>query len=121
MQRQRACAKKISLSIGKPKDERRKHGVGFAVKNSLLKMVKPPTEGLERILTMRLNTTSCPITLISVYAPNLMVTPDAKDKFYENLCATINKAPSKDQVILLGDLMPESAVTTTLGLPVLEN
>ena len=71
---------------GKPKNVKREHGVGFAVKNSLLKMVEPPTDGSERILTLRLNTTTCPITLISVYAPTLMDTPDAKDEFYENLC-----------------------------------
>ena len=38
-------------------------------------MVEPPTEGSERILTT----------------------------FYENLCATILKVPSKDQVILLDE------------------
>ncbi|XP_047472864.1 uncharacterized protein LOC125027771 [Penaeus chinensis] len=88
---------------GKPKDERREHGVGFAVKNSLLKMIEPPTNGSERILTMRLNTTTCPVTLISVYAPTLMASSDTKDEFYENLCATLLKVPPKDQVILLGD------------------
>ena len=84
-------------------DERREHDVGLAVKNSLLKMVEPHIEGPERILTMGLNTTYCHITLISVYAPTLMAKPDAKDEFYENLCATILKVPSKDRVILLGD------------------
>ncbi|XP_047486851.1 uncharacterized protein LOC125037704 [Penaeus chinensis] len=88
---------------GKPKDERREHGVGFAVKNSLLKMIEPPTNGSERILTMRLNTTTCPVTLISFYAPTLMASSDTKDEFYENLCATLLKVPPKDQVILLGD------------------
>ncbi|XP_047490815.1 uncharacterized protein LOC125040304 [Penaeus chinensis] len=88
---------------GKPKDERREHGVGFAVKNSLLKMIEPPTNSSERILTMRLNTTTCPVTLISVYAPTLMASSDTKDEFYENLCATLLKVTPKDQVILLGD------------------
>ena len=88
---------------GKPKDEKREHGVGFAVKNSLLKMIEPPSNGSERILTMRLNTSSCPVTLISVYAPTLMASSDTKDEFYENLCATLLKVPSSDQVVLLGD------------------
>ena len=88
---------------GKPVDERREHGVGFAVKNSLLKTIEPPTMGSERILTMRLNTNSCPVTLISVYAPTLMASPDTKDEFYESLCATFLTVPSRDQVILLGD------------------
>ena len=89
---------------GKAKDEKREHGVGFAVKNSLLKMVEPPSNGSERILTMRLNTTTCPITLVSVYAPTNMATPEVKDKFYESLCASFQKLPPNDQVILLGDL-----------------
>ena len=33
-----------------------------------------------------------------------MFTPNAKDEFYEYLCSTILKVPSKDQVILLGDV-----------------
>ena len=33
-----------------------------------------------------------------------MASPDAKDEFYENLCATIIKVLSKDQVILNGDI-----------------
>lgn len=88
---------------GKPKDEKREYGVGFAVKNSLLKMVEPPSNGSERILTLRLNTTTGPISLISVYAPTLMANSETKDEFYENLSATIQQIPSKDQVILLGD------------------
>ena len=52
---------------------------------------------------MRLNTTSCPVTLIGVYAPTLMAPSDTIDEFYENLCATISKVPPKDEVVLLGD------------------
>ena len=64
---------------GKPEDERGEHNVGFAVKKSLLQMIEPPNNGLERILTMRLNTTNCPVTLISVYTPTLMASSDTKD------------------------------------------
>merc|ERR1712240_499501 len=35
---------------GKASNEPREHGVGFAVKNSLLKMVEPPINGSEHIL-----------------------------------------------------------------------
>ena len=40
---------------GKTSDERREHGVGFAVKNSLLSMVEPDSNGSEGLLTLRLN------------------------------------------------------------------
>ena len=41
---------------GKAADETREHGVGFAVKNSLLSMIEPGEEGTDRILTLRLQT-----------------------------------------------------------------
>ena len=39
---------------GKGSDEPREHGVGFAVRNSLLRMVEPGSGGSERLLTLRL-------------------------------------------------------------------
>ncbi|PFX21557.1 hypothetical protein AWC38_SpisGene13952 [Stylophora pistillata] len=46
---------------------------------------------------------SCPVTLVSVYAPTLSATPDIKDEFYDQLTATISNIPNKEQLILLGD------------------
>jgi len=88
---------------GKTSDERREHGVGFAVKNSLLSMVEPGSNGSERLLTLRLNTTDGPITLVNAYSPTLSSTPDAKDEFYENLASIIRNIPSQEQLVLLGD------------------
>ena len=39
---------------GKSEQERRLHGVGFAVKNKLMTSVTPPTNGSERILSLQL-------------------------------------------------------------------
>jgi exonuclease III len=88
---------------GKGPDERREHGVGFAVKNGLLGMIEPGGNGSERLLTLRLNTTEGPVTLVSVYAPTLTSAPDKKDEFYENLASILRNIPSKEQVVLLGD------------------
>ena len=41
---------------GKGIEEKREHGVGFAVKNSLLTVTEPPVNGPARILTIRLST-----------------------------------------------------------------
>ena len=71
--------------------------------NSLLRMVQPGSGSSERLLTLRLNSTTGPVTLISVYAPTLSATPDTKDMFYENLVSTIRNIPSKEQVVVLGD------------------
>ena len=84
-------------------NEKREHEVWFAVKNSLLKTIEPPTIGSERILTMTLNTVSCPVTLISVYGSTFMASPDTRDEFHEELCATLRTISFIDQVILLGD------------------
>ena len=54
---------------GKSAEERREHGVGFAVRKSLLKMVEPGDKGFERLLTLRLQTSDGPVTLVSAYAP----------------------------------------------------
>ena len=88
---------------GKNSNEPRQHGVGFAVRNSLLNTIEPGSNGFERLLTLRLNTTAGPVTLISVYAPTLSATPDDKDEFYDRLAATISSIPSKEEVVLLGD------------------
>ena len=37
-------------------EDRRELGVGFAVWNSLLSMIEPPTDGSQRILALRLST-----------------------------------------------------------------
>ena len=66
-------------------------------------MVEPGSNGTERLLTLRLNTTTGPITLVSVYAPTLYSTPETKDQFYENLASVISSTPNKEQLILLGD------------------
>ena len=88
---------------GKSSNEPREHRVGFAVKNSLLSMVEPGSSSSEQLLNLCLNTTKGPVTLVSVYAPMLSATPDAKDEFYENLASTIRNIPSTEQLVLLGD------------------
>ena len=88
---------------GKGSGEHREYGVGLAVRNSLLSMIEPGSNGSERLLTLRLNTTAGPVTLVSVYAPTMSATSDTKDQFYENLAAIISSVPNNEQLILLGD------------------
>ncbi|XP_047502443.1 uncharacterized protein LOC125047940 [Penaeus chinensis] len=65
---------------GKPPEEPRQHGVGFAIRNTLMSSIEPPSAGTERILTLRLSTSSGSATIISVYAPTLYSTPEDKDQ-----------------------------------------
>ena len=88
---------------GKPSDEVRKHGVGFAVRNKLLGSITPIAEGTERILSLRLQTSSGPVSLISAYAPTLASTAEEKDKFYDDLSAAIRKIPDRELLFVAGE------------------
>ena len=89
------------------------------MRNSLLRMVEPGSGGSERLLTLRLNSTTDPVTLISVYAPTLSATPDTKDRFYENLASTIRNIPRKVQVVVLGDFNARVGADHDRGPPAL--
>ncbi|XP_047495828.1 craniofacial development protein 2-like [Penaeus chinensis] len=88
---------------GKPPEEPRQHGVGFAIKNTLMTSIEPPSAGTERILTLRLSTSCGSANIISVYAPTLYSTPEDKDQFYGALDDIISQTPSTDMLYLLGD------------------
>jgi len=88
---------------GKSAEDTREHGVGFAVRNSLLGMIEPCQQGTERLLSLRLNTTTGPVNLISVYAPTLSASKETKDEFYDQLDSLIQRIPKDEQLLLLGD------------------
>ena len=88
---------------GLESDERRIHGVGFAVRNSILPSVEPPSKGTERILSLRLTTSYGPTNILSIYAPTLCSSTETKDFFYEELAAKIRNIPEKENLLMLGD------------------
>jgi exonuclease III len=88
---------------GRPEGEGRMHGVGFAVRNSLLSSIQPPTTGTERILNLRLSTAVGFVTIMSIYAPTLSAAADLKDQFYDKLDTAIGSVPNAEPLFLLGD------------------
>ena len=88
---------------GKPPSEIREHGVGFAVRNTLLRSINTPIEGNERILSLQLHSSTGPVNLISAYAPTLTSAAEAKDKFYDDLSTAIEKIPEQEPLLILGD------------------
>ena len=88
---------------GREPEQPRLYGVGFAVKNTLLHTIELPSGGTERLLSLRLNTASGPVTIFSVYAPTLNSPEDAKDQLYEQLHEAIQKCPKGEPLFLLGD------------------
>ncbi|XP_068680344.1 craniofacial development protein 2-like [Montipora foliosa] len=88
---------------GKSADEPREQGVGFAVRNSLLQIIEPPTDGTERILKLRLSTVEGHVNIICVYAPTLLATVETKDHFYESLDTALSTIPASEHIYVIGD------------------
>ena len=82
----------------------REHGVGFAVRNALLRMIESPTGGTERLLTLRLSTADGLVKQVCVYSPTLNSSGEVKGQFNESLDAVISKIPFSEHIFLLGDL-----------------
>ncbi|CAE1237174.1 unnamed protein product [Acanthosepion pharaonis] len=88
---------------GKSSNELCQHRVGFTVKNSLLNMVEPGSNGSKRLLTLHLKTTAGPVILVSMYTSTHSATPDTMDKFYDKLATTISSILRKDKLVILGN------------------
>lgn len=105
---------------GKSSQDRGEHGVGFTIRNTLLKMVETGDRGSEHLMTLLLHTSVGPVTLVSVCAPTLTSTVEAKDEFYANLSevALSRTHHPRNTSSSLATTMPEWVLTTTSGLPV---
>ena len=90
---------------GKPKYERRIHGVGFAIKNKIVNQLSELLVGFnERLMALRLKLAkNRHATIISAYAPTLDHEDDVKEQFYAELDNIFTTIPNEDKVIILGD------------------
>ncbi|XP_014769963.2 craniofacial development protein 2-like [Octopus bimaculoides] len=88
---------------GLGEDERRIHGVGFAVYNRLLNKFRFPRGINERITIMEAGTKTGRAHLISAYVPILTAENDKKDQFYEELQDMINSIPRADKLSLMSN------------------
>ena len=75
--------------FGRPAEEPRLYGTGFAVSNALLNSIQTPVAVSDRISVMKLNTRQGSIKIISAYAPTLSADPSVKDSFYNKLEDTL--------------------------------
>ncbi|XP_069195724.1 uncharacterized protein [Procambarus clarkii] len=91
----------ISFWQGKPPEEVREHGIGFAIGNRLLGSLLLPTEGSAGIIKLQLHTAAAMVSLINAYAPT-MTSTEAKDEFHDDLGLTLGEI-SQEPVFLLGD------------------
>ncbi|XP_047120326.1 craniofacial development protein 2-like [Schistocerca piceifrons] len=88
---------------GKSQDEPRLHGVGFAVKNTLLDCTVPPSGGTVRIIALKICSSSGTVNILNVYTPTLSYIMEEKALFYDLLSDRIAKVPSTETLYILGD------------------
>ena len=90
---------------GRPEEEKRMAGVGFAIRNTIAKkLVEMPVSINERLMYLRIPLLKDEhATLISAYAPTMTNTDEVKENFYDDLQQVMKKIPAEDKVFLLGD------------------
>ena len=81
----------------------REHGLGFAVRNTLLDKVQLGSTATERLLFLQLNSTDGPVNLLCVYAPTLVAPNDTKVDLYSQLHTFIRRLPQQEDLVILGD------------------
>ena len=97
----------VTLSFGKVSrmEVKKESGVAFAVKTSLLSYLEELPCGInDRILSIRVPLTHGHYaTFVSVYAPTLHTSEEAKMAFYQGLRQLFAKIFLADKVVILGD------------------
>ena len=90
---------------GYPSGGQHLHGVGLAIKSTLLpRLTETPVGISERLMTLRIPLAKNRFaTLLSVYAPTLPSDTEAKDSFYQSLDEALHRIPKTDKIFLLGD------------------
>ena len=108
---------------GLPSEQHRIHGVGFAVRTSLLSSIPSTPEGInERLITWRIPLAkSQHATLLSAYAPTLPSEEQAKDTFYNCLHEALQRIPPTDKIVLMGDMNTTHGQNSTHGRHEREN
>ena len=90
--------------IGKPANDHRQAGVGFAMRTSYLSNIDTPPKGIsERLMTMRIRLSGNNYaTIVRAYAPTMTYPDEEKERFDESLKATIGRVTRRDKLIVFG-------------------
>ena len=79
------------------------HGVGFAIRNTLLGFIMIPSNCSERMLKIQLLTAMGLVILFSIYAPMMNSAPEENNEFYDDMEAAINDVPEQQLFYILGN------------------
>ena len=90
---------------GKPEGDKCYHGVGFAIRTTLVSHLqgKYPIGINERLMTMSFPLEDSTLSLISAYAPTLAQSDVTKESFYGALNDAIAAVPSSHKLLVMGD------------------
>lgn len=91
------CENCTFIGKGKCPVKTREHGIGSAIKNSLLPVIEPGEDRTERILALCLHSMEGPVKPVSVHARTLHSSQEAKDQFYDQLQSAIQVIPRNKQ------------------------
>lgn len=90
---------------GLPATEHRIHGVGFAIRSTIVKKLSSLPKAInERLMMVRTAISKGRYaTIISAYAPSMTNDDATKEKFYSDLDMLLRQTPKEDKIILIGD------------------
>ena len=94
----------IKVAVTVDKGERHERGVGFILLKDVARSLLEWEPVSERIIRARFNSRWQEVTVIQCYAPTNEATEEAKDDFYEELQAVMEKVPRRDVKIIMGDM-----------------
>ena len=84
-------------------DKLRRNGVGFILSREAARCVLGYNPISDRMISIRLQAKPVNISIVQVYSPTSTADDEEIDSFYHELQETINKIPSKDITIIIGD------------------
>lgn len=91
------------MHSGVNKEERAKEGVGLLIKSKYKDAIKTCQYINSRILQILMETHDTKIHIISVYAPEACKPLQEREIFFNQLQQAVDKIPSNEMLILLGD------------------
>ena len=84
-------------------DTTRRKGVAFIASKAVAKAVHCFNAINDRIISIRINGGPRSITVVQVYAPTTDATEEDIEQFYADLQQTIDQAPTRDTIFVIGD------------------
>ena len=94
----------LLLYSGHANEEKHEYGVGLIITKDLWKSPIEWTAISERLITARLMTRLCKLTIVQCYAPMNEATTEEEEAFYVLLEATLHQIRQSDIINLMGDL-----------------